>query len=379
MKDIKFFLTNLLLPYEKIWTIYMAAVTILAGICFNIFLALKFHWVMIPSHPMFPFFIGTNFMFLLCFLIFILESFYQRLLVRFLAPFYSQVKTNDLRHFTYMEYHQMFSQIFPLNDHLAAIKKRYLPFLYCSRFLMILLYLTILFLCGTADYFFSRVPVVKTSFCYYHFFIIIALIIYLLLIMHLNTSKLPDMPQANKWFFFILIVLYITVKSVSLKQNYTFFNDSEPFMVHIINFTENALFPLLLICLYFNVTTSKYICFDIRQKLNLYDTFMGAYISFSDILYTLETDTETLALLCRYSAYKDHKSETIHITSNKYPDEKMHWLLSQQDLLLECCYHFSGDMLSRCQQIFQSLPDWSLCLMDEDFPNNMIQFLEENR
>ncbi|RHR20971.1 hypothetical protein DWX43_25395 [Clostridium sp. AF19-22AC] len=183
----------------------------------------------------------------------------------------------------------------------------------------------------------------------------------------------------NLYFSFSIFVLYITVKSVALKQNYTFFNDSEPFMVHIINFTENALFPLLLICLYFNVTTSKYICFDIRQKLNLYDTFMGAYISFSDILYTLETDTETLALLCRYSAYKDHKSETIHIASNKYPDEKMHWLLSQQDLLLECCYHFSGDMLSRCQQIFQSLPDWSLCLLDEDFPNNMIQFLEENR
>lgn len=374
MQDMKTFLTTLTFPFEKIWTLYMAAGTAFIGICFNVFLASQFHWVMTSSHPMFPFYVGANIMFILCFLILLLESLYQRRVVYFFQPLCRWIKTSDFHQLTYMEYNQMFSQIFPLKEHLSLFKKRYLPVLTCSRFLLILLYLSILFLGGTADYFFSFIPTVKTSFSYYHFIIMIALIIYLLLIMHLNTSKLPDMPHANKWIFFILMTIYIVVKSISFKQSYGYVTGHESYFQHMVDFTESAVLPLLLICLFFNIKQSGHICFDIQQKVTLYDTFMGTFISYSDILCSLEKDTEIHALLCSYSAYIN-KSEKIPVKTVTYSEEKMQWLFSQTELLREYCCDFSDEMLRRCRQIFLSLPDWSHCLLEDDFPDKMIKFL----
>lgn len=378
MPDIKTYLTNLTFPYQKIWTLYLAAGTAFVGIILNVFLFSHFRWIMRPSHPMFSFYIGANYLILLCLLIYILESFYQRQLVQFFAPFCRWIKTSDFKKLTYKEYAQMFSQLFPLSDHLTAFKKRYMPLLVCSRFFISLMFISILFLCGISDYFFSQIPFIKSSLSYYHLISMIVMIIYLLLIMHLNCSKLPDIPQANRWLFFLLTALYTVMKSFSIKQDYTLLNDSEAFLRHMIAFTESSLLPLLLICLYCNAGIPKHICFDIREKLKVYDTFMEAFIGYANVLYTIETDTEAYTLLCRYSEAEEVSPKLTDIEPDTYSEKKIQWLFSQRELLLEYCTHFSDDMLNQCQQIFHSLPDWSLCLLEVDFPKNVKLFLQES-
>lgn len=381
---------------KRIWAYYMAAALLCLLIAFNIFLRFYRPFIVLPSHPKYVFYIAANILLTLGIAACIFESFYQRSLVRFFTPvrklfdrkFFSSGNTPEASsstyapsqhsHISYMDYNKAFLEIHPMGSHLSRLSRQYRAAIFCSRFFILLMYITTLCLAGILDFLYTQA---ETGFFHpAQLLFSILLLFYLVLVLCLNTSYIPEMPAANSCLFFLLLLFYLIAQAIyndSVSLSYYYQKGTAGIILHTMEFTVRILPALLFVCLYFLLRSRTQGDSFSHRNIQEFDSFAELYIDYSNIIYGFETDEKIYSLLCNYTAVlkEDGTFTPEHLLTLDISQDQIHHFLRQHHALMKICEAFTDKMLKEYQNVFGSLPQWSLCLLDEDFPQNILQCL----